>query len=194
MKKLLVGLIALTSASAFASKSMITLAGFENDRGGDQERTLDLYHSNGGTTHNTERNIALNYAYAIIPAVQLGVDYGNFMQEGADKEESKANRWGLFAIYNFAGQLSDTHYVGLKYTMAKSETDDAADGSADTEVKTKTWTLEGGHRFSLGTLWGMNYNWSPSLQVAISELDPKDGDESSTTEFRLNVLKVDVLF
>ncbi len=193
MKKLLVGFIALTSVSAFASKSMVTLSGFENDRGGEQERSLDLYHSNGGNTHNTERNLALNYAYAIVPAVQLGVDYANYMQEGADKAETKANRWGLFAIYNFAGQLSDTHYVGLKYSMAKTQTDDSA-GDETADDKTNAWTLEGGHRFSLGTLWGMNYNWSPSLQVAITNTDPKVGEKASTTEFKLNVLKVDVLF
>lgn len=192
MKKILVGFLALASVSAFAQKHMVQLSGYEDARTSSMNRSLDLYNTSGGTAHNTTTSIALNYAYAFTNSFQLGAEYRSFKSEGAAKAETENMRYGIFGIWNFAGRLTDTTYVGLKYTMGDSEVTDAT--GAKSEADNMTLSAELGHRFTLGTLWGMTYNWSPSLELGVVGIDPKKGDESSQTEFKLNVLKVDVLF
>lgn len=187
MKKLLVGLLTLTSLSAFAQRHMVTLEGYEDDRS-DNTRSLDLYRSHGGNSgsgnHENTTSYAFNYAFAITGAWQAGALYRNVEEEVSDTD---SETWGVFGIYNFSHQVTDTHYLALKYEMQENE-------AAANKSETDTWSLEFGHRFTLGTIWSMNYSWSPSLELAFAKTDPKSGDDYGMTTWKLNVLKVDVLF
>jgi hypothetical protein len=94
---------------------------------------------------------------------------------------------GLKVIYNFAGQLSDTNYVAAHYNVkTKVKSND----------KTNTWAVEFGHRFSMGTVWGMNFNYSPSAILALDKTAPaaSGSDDSSLTSVSLNFVKFDVVF
>ena len=196
MKKFIAIAAALVSFGAFAQENrhMVTLSGYENDRDATLGRSLDIYHTNGGSDHDTTRSLALNYAYALNGSWQVGVDYAMWDKEGEAKETEESTRYGIFAIYNFAGKLTDTNYLALKYSMLESEGKSTA-GAKDEDSESNVWGLEFGHRFSLGNLWGMNFNWSPSLAVAIADNEDNFAKEdSSTTQVTLNVLKVDVLF
>jgi hypothetical protein len=198
MKKVLIGLLALVSVSAFAEemtngRSMVTLSGYESARSSSLDRSLDIYHSNGGASHSTTNSIALNYAYAFTDYMQLGASYRNWNNEGQLKAKNRAMTYGIFGIWNFAGRLSNTNYLAVKLNMGSAMTKDTA-GTTTTDNKTQTVGFEFGHRFGIGSLWGMNYNWSPSLELSFAKLDPKHGTNSSVTDFRLNILKVDVLF
>lgn len=190
MKKLLVGILALSSVSAFAQNHMVQLSGYEGDR---QDRSLDLYNSNGGSNHSTTSNIALNYAFAINPTWQVGGLFKKYQNEGAGSAKDKSNRYGVFGIWNLNNRLTDTNYLGLKYTMGNQEVKNSA-GAKTNDDDTQTLSVEFGHRFLLGKLWDMSYTWSPSAELGVSRVDPDSGSTSSTTEFALNVLKVDVLF
>lgn len=197
MKKFIALTVALVSFGAMAqSKHMVTLSGYET--GTESDRSLDLEHSTGsnnaGKNESTKR-LNLNYAYAVTPSIQVGFNYkmskkltsGDLAAAG-----DESTSYGLQAIYNFAGQLSDTHYVAVKYDMMKAKESDTTgnDGS-----KTNVWSLEAGHRFSMGTIWGMNFNYSPSATLALSstEYDAAQ-DDTSRTALTLNFVKFDVLF
>lgn len=201
MKKFIAIAAALVSFGAFAdhhmeNRHMVTLSGWEDAATSDLNRSLDIgYNHTGGASHSTRRNIALNYAYAINGMWQVGGEYAMWNSEGANKASTDSMRYGIFAIYNFKGQLHNTNYLGLKYSMMNKEVEDNTGTTSDAD--TTMWTLEFGHRFSLGTLWGMNYNWSPSISVTKSDLedDKKSPKEDySSTNVALNVLKVDILF
>ncbi len=196
MKKVLAGLLALVSVSAFAQdgRSMITLSGYESSRSSALDRSLDIYHTNGGSSgHSVTNSIAFNYAYALTDFFQLGATFRTWKHEGTLKSEENAVNYGIFGIYNFAGKLSNTNYLALKLTNGNANVKDN-DGVKTTDNKSQVIDFEFGHRFGIGNLWGMNYNWSPSLELAFSRLDPKHGNNSAQTDFRLNILKVDVLF
>jgi hypothetical protein len=199
MKKFIAIAAALVSFGAFAdhhmeNRHMVTLSGWENARDNTLARSIDLYHTNGGESHDTTRSIALNYAYAITGAWQVGAEYAMWDKDGSAKATEERSRYGVFAIYNFKGQLHNTNYLGLKYSMSEAE-DKNSSGTKSTDSEGTAWTLEFGHRFSLGNLWGMNFNWSPSISAEFSDAeDNLTKKDSSSTEVALNVLKVDVLF
>lgn len=204
MKKFIVAAIALVSMSAFADhtgRHMVTLGGYENDNVAN--RTLDLYNDQGSRTAQGQertRNIALNYAYGITDAWQIGVNYKNFKATtGGDEGQANAQSYtsyGVQVIYNFAGQLIDTNYLALKYDMKKFAEKKYTGTAGNDDDKVNTWGLEFGHRFSLGTLWSMNFNWSPSIEWDIAKTDfAQSGvDNSTRSTWKLNVLKVDVVF
>jgi hypothetical protein len=205
MKKLLCAVIALTSVSAFAQKSMVTLSGYET--GDRQDRSLDFTNVTGGSGHDNTSNLAINYAYAVTDALQVGVLYKKFkatsgddLQLSDDGRGGDQTTMGVQVIWNFANKLTDTSYVAVHYDMLNSkETDLDSDGNdiADNDFKTNTLGLEYGHRFSLGTLGGMNFNYSPSATLAFAKTNGGDTDvidDQSTTSVTLNFVKFDVLF
>lgn len=195
MKKLLCAVIALSSVSAFAQKSMVTLSGYET--GAHADRSLDFFNKSGteGAARTNQSNLALNYAYAVTDTFQVGASYkkhkhetnGDIANAGDD-----SSTIGVQVIYNFAHKLTDTCYAALHYDMTNSKDSDAAeDGS-----KTNTLGLEYGHRFTLGTVMGLNFNYSPSATLAFGKTSPNasGADDSSTTVVSLNFVKFDVLF
>lgn len=201
MKKFIAIAAALVSFGAFAdhhmeNRHMVTISGWEDARSASLNRSIDFNWATGGSTHNTNKSIALNYAYSLTGAWQVGAEYAMYDKEGQAKATEDSTRYGVFAIYNFKGQTHNTNYLGLKYSMLTQETEGTA-GNKTQDDEMNTWTLEFGHRFSLGNLWGMNFNWSPSLSVAVSDVDTDNGttkSDYSMTSAQLNVLKVDVLF
>ena len=187
MKMFLVLAVAALSMSAFASKSMVTLSGYEG--GNTADKSLDFSNLTGNRKpHDVNSNLALNYAYEVVTGVQVGVSYKNLRNEAggvasADSQKSV----GLQAIYNFAGQLSDTNYVAVHYDMKTV---------VESNDKTNTWSAEFGHRFSMGTVWGMNFNYSPSATLAFAKTSPaaSGSDDSSNSSVSVNFVKFDVLF
>lgn len=195
MKKFLLGVLTLTSITAFADdhmKHMIQLSGYEDGRSSDLNRSLDLYNSSGGTDSSTTSSYALNYAYTLTDSLQLGAQFASWNQEGKGEIENKAIEYGIFGIWNFAHRMTDTTYAGLKYLVGSAESRSATGDKSDAD--SMTVSVQVGHRFTLGNLWGMNYSWSPNLELGVTGIDPDKGDESSETEVSLNLLKVDVLF
>lgn len=193
MKKLIALAIALVSFSALAdNRHMVTLSGYET--GNRQDRSLDLTNSTGGSAREVTRNIALNYAYGITDSFQIGFNYKNYKHTEGGKTvttDQSNHTYGLQVIYNFAHRLYDTSYAAVHYDMQKFTETNGAGGDAD---KVNTWSFEAGHRFSLGNLWGMNFNYSPSATLGFAKTTADTGNDSSFTNFTLNFVKFDVLF
>lgn len=210
MKKNFVILCLLFSAQAFAQKSMVTLTGF--DTGNQADRSINFTNSHGGSDNSKERNLNLNYAYAITNAFQIGFDYTNYKKTSGGDIVSHGDSYtgyGIKAIYNFSHRLYDTTYVSVGYGILNfddsDETFDFGNGNGEVDFKrdadTDYWTFELGHRFSLGTIWGMNFNYSPAVSLSFSHTDIKVKatdvnikDEESFTNVSLNLVKFDVLF
>ncbi len=198
MKKFIVLAVAALSMNAFASKHMVSLYGYEG--GNTTDRSLDFTNSTGDNSSNENietRNIALNYAYEVVSGIQVGAVYKSF-NEKTDGDLAvagdKTTTMGLGVIYNFAGQLNDTNYAALTYTTVNAEESDVGPGNDGS--KTNVWSVDFGHRFSLGTVWGMNFNYSPSasLQFAKTSYDASGSDDTATTSVTVNFVKFDVLF
>ncbi len=186
MKKFIVLAVAALSMNAFAGKHMVTLSGYES--GNTEDKSLDFSNVTGNSTNDSNSNIALNYAYEVVTGVQVGASYKNLRNESGEVVQAGSQKSvGLQAIYNFAGQLSDTNYVAVHYDM---------NTAVISNDKTNTWSAEFGHRFSLGTVWGMNFNYSPSASLAFAKTTPaaSGSDDSSTTSVSVNFVKFDVLF
>lgn len=205
MKKIIALAVALVSFGALAHdhegehehKHMVSVSGWENDI---QDRSVDLtWASNDKDAEEEVTNYAFNYAYAIAPAWQIGGKFKMYTQELNGNVVGKGDEsttYGVFGIYNFAGRLSNTNYLSVGYDMTETE-DSVAVGKNDTE--TNTWNVEFGHRFSLGHLWSMDFNWSPSIMLSQSSIEDEGApgtkdDEYDSTVVQLNVLKVDILF
>lgn len=211
MKKLIVMLMLLVSFNTYASRSMISLYGFNT--GDDSDRSFNFEDSHGESSNQKVKKIAFNYAYAITDMFQLGVQYRS-------KEETtggeivnfgdKTSSFGVFGILNLANCLTNTPYVYLGYTLAKAEDSDElydsdGDGNVDSDfeitLEGKIWNVGVGYRLHLGSALGLDFNFSPSLNVAFIEGDSKvevSGvtvkDKSSYTSITLNIAKFDVLF
>lgn len=194
MKKLLCAVLALSTVSAFAAKHMVTLSGYET--GNEQNKSLDFSNVTGGSAHDNTSNIALNYAYAVTDAVQVGALYKKYKDTTGGDVNANGDQTtlGLQAIYNFANKLTDTCYAALHYDMLTSKESDA---TPNDDYKTNTLGLEYGHRFSIGSLGNFNVNYSPSLTLAFAKTTAGDDDvtnDESTTSVTVNFVKFDVLF
>jgi len=197
MKKFFAIAIASLSFNALADhhvKHMVTLGGYTT--GDAQDRALDFsYSSDDADQKAKSQNIALNYAYAINNQWQVGAFYknnstttdGDVLTAGGS-----STTMGLKAIYNFDG-LVNTNYLALSYGIQNIK-DDATSGSQDGDKNT-TIGLEFGHRFSIGTIWGMNFNYSPSLTVSqVSFESDNGGEDTKTMAASVDFVKFDVLF
>jgi hypothetical protein len=192
MKKLLVvAIAALVTTSAFAQKSMVRMYGWDS---GSRASSFDVStKSNDADSKTDTTNIAINYAYAITDAFQLGLTYKSYTGEVAGTDVDKTTT-GLSAYYNIDGKVNDTCYVALHYNMTawgEAEGTDAAKDDAQTDI-----VLEYGHRFAVGSAWGLNLAFSPSVMYTMSTFAPDaDGsDDVASTALAWNFLKFDVLF
>lgn len=197
MKKIIAVAVLVLSMNALADhhqKHMVSFSGYES--GNTETRSLDFTHSTGDNESNDNvftRNIALNYAYAFTNSYQLGFTYKNFLKEtnGVTSRGDESSTMGINLTYNFSQELADTNYLTIGYSAQVDEESDAGNDGQ----KTNIWNIVFGHRFSMGTVWGMNFNYSPSAEVAISSTSfDANQDDVATTAITLNFVKFDVLF
>lgn len=201
MKKLLVALLAITTASAFAGNSMVRLDGCFDG----QCDNLDLRMA-GDDVKNAEgklQNIALNYAMAFAGNFGAGLTYKqNTKTSDGNKSDpsyvfgqssyNNSNEIVLSGYYNIHGGWDDSCFIGLHYGMV---TVDDGDTTADSGWKQTNITLEYGHRFKVGSLAGLNFNWAPSVSYTMSTAKPNgSGDDIKGTDLMINAANIAVTF
>jgi len=181
MKKLLVAVLALSTVSAFAQKSLITFGTF-GDAGNSSTFDVSNSTSDDGTNETSTTNVAVNYTYAISDSFMAGVTLGNY---AADDSATNFTTAGVQFYYNLDGTVNDTCYVGLHHKVMTYGNDD---------VTTAT-SLEYGHRFAIGSRKKFNLAFSPSIAYTMSTRD-YDADQDDMVESSLswNWIKFDVLF
>jgi len=193
MKKLLVAVLALSTVSAFAGKSMVKLDGCFDG----QCDTLDFGMSNDDQDNKVEtQKIALNYAYAFTGNFAAGLTYvskNNVTDGDVQAVGDKYNTIGLNFYYNLDGAFEDSCFAALHYNMTTNEDTAAA---TDTGDKQTAIVLEYGHRFALGKLAGVHWNWSPSVTYSMNTTDANaDGtDDVKTNTLAINVANFAVTF
>lgn len=180
MKKLLVAVLALTTVSAFAQKSLVTFGTF-GDAG--NSSTFDVSNTTEDANDTSTTNVMVNYTYAINGSWMVGAKVGNHA------EATSANNYtttGIHAYYNLDGTVNDTCYVGLHYTMKNSANDDKATSTS----------VEYGHRFAVGSWKGFNLAFSPSVAYTMTttDYDADATDDLKETSLAWNWIKFDVLF
>jgi hypothetical protein len=196
MKKLLVAVVALSTVSAFAGKSMVRLDGCFDG----QCDSLDFGSSTSkagasGSKEVKKQTINLNYAYAFTDTFGAGLTYksknnttgGDVMAAG-----DEATTTGISLYWNKDGMWSDSCFAALHYDMIDNkDSKGAKDGSEGTNI-----TLEYGHRYSLGNLMGVNWNWAPSATYAMgtSKGNASGSKDDKTTALALNVANFAVSF
>jgi hypothetical protein len=191
MKKLLVAVLALTTASAFAGNmNMIKMDGCFDG----QCDSLDLaMGSDDADKKNENQTIALNYSRSF-GKFGAGIKYitktdtkdGEALTVG-----DKMNTIGLSGYYNMAGEWENSCFVGLHYDMTTND-DTAVDDSGN---KVTTITLEYGHRFTIGAIKGHTFSWVPSVTYAMGTTDySSDADDLKTTALALNMANVALTF
>lgn len=202
MKKLLVAILALTTASAFAGNSMIRLDGCFD--GTCDTLDFDMFSDDVEDSEAATQNLALNYAMAFGGNWGAGLTYkSNTSTTDGDKADptysagetnyDNSNSIIISGYYNIDGAWDDSCFVGLHYGMTTVEDGDATD---DSGWKATSITLEYGHRYKLGSLMGVNWNWAPSVSYDMTTATPNadDSDDIKTTNLTLNVANVAVTF
>lgn len=184
MKKLLVGLLALSTVSAFAGSA--NMVRFSNMTDANTDRSFDVSFD---TTENaagvddaetSSNHVALNYARAF-GQWQAGLTFKNKATSAGDDQTI-----GLSGYYNMEADLLNTCYVAFHYDMMTASNDD----------KANTMTVEYGHRWAVGSAWGLNLTFAPSvaLSQSVTEYDDDSKEDQTATALAWNWAKFDVLF
>lgn len=194
MKKLAI-VLTLISSVAFAQKHMVR---FDANGNSVNDVQVKFDTNDNGTDDNKSNEFAFNYAYTVAPQWQVGIRYAMSSTDNAQgtANEYSENTIGLSGYWNKEEDLMNTCYFGLHYDMTSYTVDEGAgNGSNADGDKMNTITLEYGHRFALGKIWGATMTYSPNVTYAMSttELDA-GGDDVKTTSFGINWLKFDMLF
>lgn len=192
MKKLvLIAVLAVSAAFAHSGdhKHMVRFSGFD-DAGfsdtfdvsfGTQKQDAEPEDNDGSVS-----NIALNYAYNINGAWQVGGTFKN----NNDENGLDTRTVGLSGYYNMAGKVVDTCYVGLHYNMTTEEAANTSDLTNTNDI-----VLEYGHRFSVGSAMGLHLTFAPSVSYTMGTTTyDNDAEDKKTTELAWNFVKFDVLF
>lgn len=202
MKKLvLVAMVASFATAAFAQKHMVRFYDFDNTDSGTSSFDVSMMSDNADDKDSTT-NIALNYAYAINNMWQVGATYKSRTGESGGNDFG-GTTMGLSGYYNVNGDLTNTHVIGLHYLMHS-----ASDGSYEfmggddaigEDDSASTIALEYGHRWQVGSAWGFNLTYSPTVTYAMTSYDwdvdaNDDANGDSYTSLTWNFLKFDVLF
>lgn len=185
MKKLVMALVAMTmTASAFAAgENMVRFYGWDS---GARSNSVDVAFDTTTNTDGTEdadsssNNFAVNYARAF-GQWQVGITY----KSDADSNGID-NTIGLSGYYNLESDLMNTCYFAFHYDMMTASNDD----------KTNTMTLEYGHRWLVGSAWGLNLTYAPSVAIsqAVTAYDNDALEDETEVALGWNFLKFDVLF
>jgi hypothetical protein len=194
MKKLLVvAIAAMVTTSAFAQKSMVRMYGWDS---GSRASSFDFstFSDDVDGSESSDMRIAINYAYAITNAFQIGLTYDSKKETtDGDVDAGSYTKTGLSFYYNMAKKVNDTCYLGLHYNMTSFADDDATIGSQDGNKNTDI-VLEYGHRFAVGSAWGFDLAFSPAVMYTMTTKTPDTGDDVKETSLAWNFLKFDVLF
>ncbi len=206
MKKLLTAVLALTAATTFAAnENMVRMYGWD---AGSRATSFDVS-LDGDDAKEAGKNdrIALNYARAF-GQWQVGLTYVSHTTETTGTADSKmvGNTVGLSGYYNLAEDLGNTCYFALHYNMhsttsvgASASTYDVAGASLGDKDTATTIALEYGHRWTVGSAWGLNLTYAPSVAYSMTTVDydadaNKDAKGEAHNSLAWNFLKFDVLF
>ena len=204
MKKLLVAVLALTTASAFAgTDNMVRMYGWD---GGDRAKSFDVSMTGDDAEEaGKSSNIALNYARAF-GQWQVGITYRTWSAAttGTADSDASGTTMGLSGYYNLESDLGNTCYVALHYNMHSSgDGGYSFDGGHQALGEDDTATsivLEYGHRWTVGSGWGLNLAYAPSVTYTMTSYawDADDVQDDavgkSYTDLGWNFLKFDVMF
>lgn len=192
MKKLLVAVLALTTASAFAGNmNMIKLDGCFD--GTCDSLDFDMG-SDDADLKNENQTIAFNYARSF-GKFGAGLTYASNTktQDGDVQTAGDDNNTIVLSGYmNLHGQWDDSCFVGLHYGMGTFDESKTGDDA----WKTTTITLEYGHRFTIGAIKGHTFSWVPSVTYAMAttDYDADAKDDLKTTALSLNMANVALTF
>jgi hypothetical protein len=197
MKKIFMAVLAFASVASYAhnhdSKHMVRFYGFDADESGVQSFDVSFKTEDNGTTKSSSNNVSLNYAYAVTNAIQVGVTYHNNQNSDGNK-----NMMGGSVYYNTAGKLTDTCYFALHYNVTTDQQLSATQIAAnEKEIDIFDTIIEYGHRFSIGSAWGMHLTYAPSVAYKMTKQEQEKNDEdytTDTTSLTWNFLKFDLLF
>ena len=196
MKKLLVAVIALSmTASAFAAgENMVRFYGWD---GGDRTTSFDfsMESSDVEDSETSTTNIALNYARAF-GQWQVGLTYKSYTGESSGTDVG-VSTIGLSGYYNLKADIMNSNYVALHYNMTTASDGGEVDGVTLSEDDAMTTiSLEYGQRWAIGSGWGMNLTYAPSVMYNMATYTPDaDGaDDVAYTSLAWNFLKFDVMF
>ena len=196
MKKL-IALVAMTmTVSAFADHhdggmNMVRLDGCFDGRCD----TLDFNMStatdenNDGAAEESNQTIALNYArsFGAFGAGLTYVSVNNTTDGDIAAVGDSSTTIGLSGYYNMAGHWANTSFFALHYHMTTNDDNDATDDSGNSQTDI---ILEYGHRVSLGNVWGLNVNWSPSVTYTMGTTVQNDDDLDDDTQTSLTIKAV----
>lgn len=157
----------------------------------------------------TNGNFKINYAYAVAPQVQIGIDFDT----ERDTSEVKANAGGkiesedtstsllLFALFNFSDNLYESFYLGGGFgkVWVNEETKDSTGGSStktESEYDADSVFVTFGKRFNLKSMGISNLTYSPSITYVHNKIngDLEDAGVNSISQFRIDLVKFDLLF
>mgnify|MGYP000247643909 CR=1 FL=1 len=193
MKKLLVAVLALTTASAFAGNmNMIKLDGCFD--GTCDTLDFDMNSDDVDGSEAEDMTIAFNYArsFGKFGAGLTYVNKKNTKDGDVQAVGDKSNTIGLSGYYNMHGQWDDSCFVGLHYSMTDNSDTDA---TTDSGNKVTTISLEYGHRFTIGAIKGHTFSWVPSVTYNMATQAPNgSGDDVKTTTLSLNMANVALTF
>jgi predicted porin len=195
MKKIIiVAILATLSVNAFAQKGMVKLDGCFDGQCSNLNFGMDDDDAAGVSASETETmSYALNYAHDF-GKFGAGITYASSTKETDGKVAAAGDESTTIVVsgyWNKAGHWNDSCFAAVHYSMGTTE---ASDGSND-GYETTTIGLEWGHRYTLGKLAKLNWNWVPSVSYNMStkELDA-GGDDQETTEVVINVANFAVTF
>jgi hypothetical protein len=199
MKKLLVGLLTLTTATGFAAgEHMIKLDGCAD--GTCDSLDFDMQ-SNDADSKVESQNIALNYAYSW-GTWGAGLTYKNSFSETDGEAQDEGDRQqtvGVSFYWNKDGAWDNSCFAALHYDMTTYgdyDSDNNGEENDDTGADITVTTVEFGHRYTLGKMMGMNWNYVPSVSYAMTKKAPaaSGSDDINTTNLTLNVANFAVTF
>ncbi len=198
MKKIIiVAIMATLSTAAFAQKSMIRL---DDCFGGTcSNLDFDMGGNDKDAAEDSSQNLQLNYAMTVQGPWAVGFRFGKKTQQTDGKNVTagdSVDTIGLSVYWNKDGGFNDSCFAAFHYqTDTKEESDGADDALKDTHM-----TLEYGHRFTLGKLMGVNWNWSPSVSYRMTTASGDsatfngNGDDLKSTSLSINPVNFAVTF
>lgn len=162
--------------------------------------------SNIDSHETTDGEIKLNYNYVLATRFMIGAELisetstseiKNTLNQKI-KSESKETEFGISLGYNFHDDLLNSWWTkisigsGSSYTYTKDST-----GSTDEDIKYGYFGLALGKRFNLKSWGTKNISYNPTISIKSASFtgsDAKDVGLESAGEFKIDLIKIDILF